>query len=183
MINVFQKCQHSHYLLCSIRFGDSNNSQGLPDLEGHVLYDHTLCRKREGGEWYNTLLCGKYYWIFTRFNYYCSLGQKETPAVASANSSTLISSTEKTCVFNYAPTGPESKLFSSCYGLFSSTAILAEAKNLEKWWGTAVVQLSNIFLCATLDGKYAEGGKKAECNRNPQYGCSCTCGNTELCDD
>lgn len=47
------------YLLWCIRLGDSSYGQGLPNLEGHVLYNHTLCRKIE----VQYVIVWMYHWI------------------------------------------------------------------------------------------------------------------------
>lgn len=71
---------HLH-LLCSIRLRDSNNGHSLPDLEGHVLYNHSLCRKKGrkgcvGGEG-TVHYCVVKLLDFTRSNYYCSFRQEK----------------------------------------------------------------------------------------------------------
>lgn len=66
---------HEH-LLCSVRLGNPNNGQGLPNLEGHVLYHHVLCRQRLQVS--DTVrYCAVIRLDFTRSNYYCSHWRKK----------------------------------------------------------------------------------------------------------
>lgn len=83
----------NQYLLSSLRFGDSNNSHGLSNLEGHVLYKHTLFKK-EGKFGDTVYYCLLILLTFIRSNYYYSFRQKTALAIVSANSPVLTLSLE-----------------------------------------------------------------------------------------
>lgn len=139
---LVSKCQDSvlhYYLLWSLRLGDSNNGQGLPDLEGHILYDHTLSREKGGGNSDTVRYCVEILLDLTRSNYYCSFRRKKQHS----SSRSQVSNPHfilKTCVFSYTPidgivNDSSSFLSHCCHSPFSSVQILAEAKNAERIWG------------------------------------------------